>query len=600
MIVTSSGRVIAGNRIIINDVVNEFLGTTNSLWGTATNWSLGIIPTANQIAIIKSNCTLNVTSTVREIRIGENISLTHSSSTSLTFTNIENKGTINCNVSGASLISNTNDTLNPIWGNIDFGTFGTMVFINDTGTSISVPVLDYFNLQSGLTVTRFGTRTTTGPLIIRGNLITSKGFLLVNHDITINGNLNYGGESNGVQFSGCTVIINGSATTPNRDSIRFTNCVIYANGPFQFGGCSDSAFFFGSNTMYLKQGLSVSCGTNYAGSIQAQGTDFILTTNNQTFQTHGITVKSFTIEGDITVTLSSSGHLNTPILTGTTSNSKFVNSGTLIYTGATEMMPIGTIDCIANVNTVQYARNGDQLIKTLNYVNLFLSGTSGIKSITGNIYVDGFFRSTLSGTVTQSSASNTFIVKGDFTISSAGTTFNFPPNSEIELRGGYGGLASQSGFNTTNPLTIRYTTNNQTINLGMNNWRNNATNEFNHLIDGVEVTVNSTTYNSSYFIFTKGWINGTNSSSKLINRAFIFYSNQQTPMLIGTIDFSSFQNTFVYNSSGNQNVKEGVYSNLTLNTGGVKTLQGNVSVQSIYTLTSPATLNTNGFTLTNP
>jgi hypothetical protein len=57
---------------------------------------------------------------------------------------------------------------------------------------------------------------------------------------------------------------------------------------------------------------------------------------------------------------------------------------------------------------------------------------------------------------------------------------------------------------------------------------------------------------------------------------------------------------------GNQDIKTPEdptnpgYQNLTLSGTGAKRLLGNVSVKGTYTLTAPATLDLNGFTLTNP
>jgi hypothetical protein len=77
-------------------------------------------------------------------------------------------------------------------------------------------------------------------------------------------------------------------------------------------------------------------------------------------------------------------------------------------------------------------------------------------------------------------------------------------------------------------------------------------------------------------------------------------------MATGILDTSTKLNTWIYGLN-NQNIKgsptispKQVYRNLTLNGTGVKTLQGYVSVLNTYTLTAPATLALNGFTLTNP
>jgi hypothetical protein len=86
----------------------------------------------------------------------------------------------------------------------------------------------------------------------------------------------------------------------------------------------------------------------------------------------------------------------------------------------------------------------------------------------------------------------------------------------------------------------------------------------------------------------------------------INYQSATQPMVTGILDTSTNLNTWIYGLN-NQNIKgsptispKQVYRNLTLNGTGVKTLQGYVSVLNTYTLTAPATLALNGFTLTNP
>lgn len=80
------------------------------------------------------------------------------------------------------------------------------------------------------------------------------------------------------------------------------------------------------------------------------------------------------------------------------------------------------------------------------------------------------------------------------------------------------------------------------------------------------------------------------------------YFNSATPMSTGILDVtSSLGTTFTY-ASGSQNIKGGIYRNLTMLSGS-KTLQGNVSVLGTLSTGSGAglaTINYNGFTLTNP
>jgi hypothetical protein len=103
-----------------------------------------------------------------------------------------------------------------------------------------------------------------------------------------------------------------------------------------------------------------------------------------------------------------------------------------------------------------------------------------------------------------------------------------------------------------------------------------------------------------------GTLNGASSTAVFDNRSVFSPISTAAPMLTGQLYCNQANNLVMYGKSGAQNI--GVptdavspgYYNLTLNGTGAKTLLGNVSVKGVYTLTPPATLNTNGFTLTNP
>jgi hypothetical protein len=106
-------------------------------------------------------------------------------------------------------------------------------------------------------------------------------------------------------------------------------------------------------------------------------------------------------------------------------------------------------------------------------------------------------------------------------------------------------------------------------------------------------------------IQTTGTINGADGTAIFDNRSVCNYQNATAPMVTGKLYCNQATNTFIYGFGGNQDITVPSdptpgYQNLTLNGSGIKRLFGNVSVKSVYTLTSPATLNSNGFGLTNP
>ena len=101
-------------------------------------------------------------------------------------------------------------------------------------------------------------------------------------------------------------------------------------------------------------------------------------------------------------------------------------------------------------------------------------------------------------------------------------------------------------------------------------------------------------------LITSGTINGVDGTSVLDNRSYINYKNSSDLMGTGVLQCNSAANILEYGLAGNQNVIAGTYRYLNLTGSGAKKLLGNVSVINTYTLTSPATLNSNGFALTNP
>lgn len=74
-----------------------------------------------------------------------------------------------------------------------------------------------------------------------------------------------------------------------------------------------------------------------------------------------------------------------------------------------------------------------------------------------------------------------------------------------------------------------------------------------------------------------------------------------TDAMFSSLTEATLNSFFIY-SSGTFTITDPTpgYKNLTLATSGAKKLLGNVSVKGTYTLTGPATLNSNGFALTNP
>lgn len=265
--------------------------------------------------------------------------------------------------------------------------------------------------------------------------------------------------------------------------------------------------------------------------------------------------------------------------------------------------------------SIEYQGN-NQPILDLNYGNLTLS-SSGTKYLIQDLFVNGTFTltspaifdaygynitiygSTSITSLMNATGSGSYLFVGNAAFSTS-SGINLSGNPSMEFRGGLG-FGTGSYTNNLGTGNILFSTNNQSITSGTSGlFFNNPIS----IASGITLTFPSnttTTFNST--------INGLDATSKLLmgtNTPTINYKSNIQPMITGILDTSTNLNTWIYGLN-NQDIKGGpttlakqVYSNLTLNGTGVKTLQGYVSVQNTYTLTAPATLALNGYTLTNP
>lgn len=369
---------------------NIFLGTINSLWSNAQNWSKNRVPISTDRARIKRNCTLDVTNAICiEIMVDSTYLLNFSTSGNLTFGAIVNNGAINCTSTGSILTCTGNNTTNKIWGTINFASVGTMRFYTASGT-LTIPVLDYYNVSCD---SGGGTRNINSTTTVRGVLNASAGYLYVNStSLTVNGNIIWGSNYPALQILNSTLTFFGSSIVYNSDAVYFANSTIYANGVLAFRGFSGGNFFGGTNTVYLRAGMTMS-GGNAATSLGNGNTSFICQNNNQTIQALNCNFANLTVEGNITVTLASGVNLVTPIINGTTSLSKLDNRGSIIYTGSVAPMSTGILECSTTANTFSYLLNGSQSIRGINYRNLTLGGTAtpNNKTLQGNVSVLGTY-----------------------------------------------------------------------------------------------------------------------------------------------------------------------------------------------------------------
>lgn len=362
------------------------------------------------------------------------------------------------------------------------------------------------------------------------------------------------------------------------------------------------------------------------------------TTNTQNVQVnfsgagaHIIDANSVNIVGNITLNITGGDWfvLNCPI-NGTTASSNLTNKALLQFAtlASVPSMTTGIWDFTTFANTILYGGNYSATIPSYftNFHNLTISGT-GIKTLGVNTTLNGnlslasasaylecsSFNLNITGTTIlgngvqastlSKNSTGSILFIGSITINT-NSIFSFTGNPSIEIRNG---LQCVNGVLTLGTGQLSFTTNNQSINT-------NIAATFNGNViagSGIILTYACTAGGTFASLTFNGTLDGANSTSQFrmgtgTGTPSVTYRNATQPMATGILDTSTNLNTWIYGLN-NQDIKgspttspKQVYRNLTLNGTGVKTLQGYVSVQNTYTLTAPATLALNGYTLTNP
>jgi hypothetical protein len=292
----------------------------------------------------------------------------------------------------------------------------------------------------------------------------------------------------------------------------------------------------------------------------------------------------------------------------------FNGSLNLQYTNT--IMTTGILDLsTSSLSYIIYNANGNFTLPLTSYNWVGIGGT-GTKILSGNtvvlnLIINGILdlttydltvngTTTINGTLLKSGSGNLLFV-GSFNMSSGIPSFvDFSGgNPSIESRGGlYLSNQTTSTFNSGTGIWT-FSTNNQNVSAAYITSAN-----FNgQIIVSGAITVTNI-LNSGVFttLFVNNTINGDNAASRFDNRNLIDYKGAATPMNIGFLDTNLAANTFKYNLLGAQDVKGGTYRTLNFGGSGVKTLQGNVVVNTTaggsWTITGTATINYNGFTIT--
>ncbi len=471
---------------------------------------------------------------------------------------------------------------------VQSGTDAVGTFLNNR----SIVVLQSNTTISGALTNSFGTLTAstydltvTGIFANQGGIFskTGSGSLLFIGAIT---DLNAGGTWN----------LSGNPTVECRGGIASWNTVNFTSGTgtWSFTTNNQSLSFY--NRLYQFNGNVVVTAINATLNFRSS-----------------ISIPSTIIEG-MQINSSLDG-------TGT-----FTNNGNLIFnTTSVTAMSAGTFVKSAAGNFIGYVYPGAITLPYTTYQGLFI-GNAGNKTLSGNSVISGNLQMGLNGTY-----STAFLELSTYNFTVTGQT-NYPTNQLYDLRiikSGSGNILFTGlvSLGNINPLAFDFSgnptvefrggiilINNNAINSGTGVWTfstNNQSISIN-VVSPVNLTIDAPILISgaitlstghtgpagvSNFTFTNT-INGNNAASTFDNRETVNYQNTTRPMVTGVLQTNAAENTWIYNKAGAQDITGGTYRTLTLAGSGVKTLQGNVVVATLYTLTAPATLVLNGFTRT--
>lgn len=471
----------------------------------------------------------------------------------------------------------------------------------------------YFPTFHSLAIAGTGTKSLGVNTTINGSLVVSQGiFELSTYNLNV---------------TGTSIINGGTLKKGSSGNILFAGLLNVSSG---FANAVD--FTIGNPNVECRGGITL--GLNISNIYQIHGGNgtWTFTTNNQSVNGNQgvswIQLFNVIIADNITLSITTTNNVMLQInnsINGATSTSKLLGgtNGRIALNSNIQPMTTGIWDFTTNVCFVQYMSTSNQTIwhstyshlelannstKTLstnttinNTLNCFTNNINSIFELSNyNLSVNG--TSTLAGKISKSGAGNILFVGFVNWIDLVGGIDFSGGNPTIETRNGFRyNNGSDNVIMILGSSVWNFTTNNQSL-------YGSAVGTYGKITGGQFNIANDITLSIGSSMTINGVFNGGNANSKLLMNTSVAltYNNSTQPMATGILDTFTNVNYWIYGNA-NQDIKGGpttlakqVYRNLTLNGGGTKTLQGYVSVLNTYTLTAPATLANNGFTLTNP
>lgn len=422
MLVNQNNKVLvnANGKVVINDPINEFLGTVSDLWNNPANWSLGVLPNANQIAVIRADCVVNVSATVRTLVV--DVTSIINLSGSIITTDLLNLGAIVTNGANFTVLGN----------NFTFGNYTS-----------SLPTSLTFAFDGDLALPSDQSLYVASLFI--GSLLPSTKSLTANTNIK--GNLTvrwYASNPDYVQtifdLTGFDLIVDG-ATYLGQSSLRLGKLKrSNALGKTVFKG----AISTGQNAIIFDNCLGHEVefwnGVLHTINVVSWGdAKCIFKMNNQNYSssTNGAIMRFVEIDTIKTTIITNSLLIVTESITGLFNGELIIQSNaTLAFRGnstPSENLFDSGILTLELDSRVSYDLDGNQYIKAISYEQLGIC-TSGVKYLKGNVTCNHLY---FAGKATLDL--NGFTITGYTKYTDSGTVARYLPSGvfeEITLSGG--------------------------------------------------------------------------------------------------------------------------------------------------------------------
>ena len=506
--------------------------------------------------------------------------------------NLQAKGTVDL-----SQVSNANLVLNGFYNFInsfEAGNSSTVTYSRPSDQDVMS--LPYQNLK----IYNIGIKYLTAHTIINGNLNVND---YQSYDAFLECgpfNLTVYGTSS---FTADGIVGNGNLGKSGNGNLLFVgNCNINAN----------TTFSSNINSLEFRGGFS---GSGFDGILNINCPVYF-TTNSQIFSGSVYFNDLVMIIGQITLTNNGTMYLLQGV-NGDNNNSTLTNNYEL-YLSSPVAMNLGVFNYMNGSSSLMgYAMNDDFALPFTSYNNLSILGT-GTKSLSGNTNV-------LNPLVNNYSANSSrldcgpydLVINGNTTVTGQGME-----NDAALIKTGSGKITfvgdaflncAQIGFNSDVTLEFRgnvnfgpygsIVENSVTISGPINLTTSSKTISGKGMIFNGSITISggiTATFDGADLGHNiSGTITGASNTDTMKVTGAVSYLNPIEPMQVGVLDCNYSTSKFYYSASNNQNIVGGTYGSLFLNGSGTKTLLGNIIIISSYLLTSPATLDTNEYTISN-